>query len=181
MNRTNETNDNTTRSYLLHEIVLETARRHPEKTALMYRGDSPEFKEITFHELVSTIDMMAAGLTDLGIGKGDRVAILAGNSPKWAIADLASLRLGAIVVPIYQTLPPVAIKHILADSGAKLIFVGDKESYEKIAGIRAELPDLTQIVGFDKEGIPDSKLALPPPPMILKPPEKAHLSILNAA
>src|SRR5271165_1155427 len=58
-----------------------------------------------------------------GVGKGDRVAILSENRPEWAIADFATLLIGAIDVPIYATQTPEQCLHILQHSGAKVFFV----------------------------------------------------------
>ena len=89
----------------------------------MYRGDDHEYRSISYQEMSDSVDMAAAGIARLGIGKGDRVAIFSYNRPEWIIADLAVLKIGAIVVPVYHTLSPSAVKHILNDSGARLAFV----------------------------------------------------------
>lgn len=137
---------------LLHEIFAETARRHPDKPALMYRGADPHFTAISYGELAAQVRQAAVGLAARGIDRGDRVAILAGNGPGWAIADLAALRLGAIVVPIYHTLPPGAVRHILADSGSRLIFVGTAAHLEIVVAIKKELPALEHLVALNPEG-----------------------------
>src|SRR5207249_7055763 len=89
------------------------------------------------------------GLRELGLAPGDRVAILSPNRPEWAAADLASLLARCVDVPLYPTLPPKHLRHILHDSGASAVFVSDAEEYAKIAEIRSELPGLRHVIPFD--------------------------------
>ncbi len=80
----------------------------------------------------SKVRNVASALMDAGVEPGDRVAILAETSRDWKIADHAIHAAGAVVVPIYPTLPADLVHHILADSGAKAIFVQDKEQAKKL-------------------------------------------------
>jgi long-chain acyl-CoA synthetase len=96
---------------------------------------------------------VAESLRRLGVAKGDRVAICAYHGPEWVMADLAALKSGAIVVPVYHTLPPQAIAHILRDSGVKLVFVEDAAVFGKIDGVRGDLPLLKTVVAFDSRGL----------------------------
>ena len=71
-----------------------------------------------------------------GIGKGDRVAILSENRPEWAIADFATLLLGAVDVPIYATQTAEQSLYLLQHSEASIVFVSTPKQYEKIASIQ---------------------------------------------
>jgi long-chain acyl-CoA synthetase len=75
---------------------------------------------------------IASALIADGVEAGDRVAILAETSRNWKILDHAIHAVGAIVVPIYPTLPPDLVAHILADSGSKVLFVQNKEQAAKV-------------------------------------------------
>jgi long-chain acyl-CoA synthetase len=92
---------------------------------------------------------VSLGLCELGIGPGDRVAILSENRPEWAIADYACLALRAADVPIYPTLPPKQIEYILRDSGAAAVFVSSKMQLDKILEIKERLPELRHVMVFD--------------------------------
>jgi len=70
---------------------------------------------------------VAALLKEHGIKKGDRVAILADNSPRWGITYFAIVRLGAIAVPILPDFPEADVKHILNETGAKIIFTTQRQ------------------------------------------------------
>jgi len=92
---------------------------------------------------------LARGLTALGIGKGDRVALLCGDRPEWHIVDLAVLHLGALDVPVYPTLLASQVRPILTDSGACAIVVENTEQLSKVAEIRGSCPDLRHVILID--------------------------------
>ena len=73
---------------------------------------------------------------DLGIEKGDKVAILANTRPEWTYFDFAALTAGATVVPIYQTNSPEECQYVLENSDAKAVVVEDDEQLEKIRTVR---------------------------------------------
>ena len=98
------------------------------------------------------------GLCELGIGPGDRVAILSENRPEWAFADYACLALRAVDVPIYPTLPPKQIEYILRDSGAAAVFVSSKVQLDKILEIKERLPELRHVIAFDDLGAAEGTL-----------------------
>jgi len=108
------------------------------------------YKPISHSEVAERVRHAARGLSSLGVRRGDRVAILSENRPEWAIADFACLTAGLTDVPIYPTLPADQIAYILKDSGAVAIFVSTKEQAEKIREIRAQVPALKTVIGFDE-------------------------------
>jgi long-chain acyl-CoA synthetase len=108
------------------------------------------YKPISHSEVAERVRHSARGLTSLGVRRGDRVGILSENRPEWAIADFACLTAGLTDVPIYPTLPADQIAYVLKDSGAVAIFVSNKTQAEKIREIRAQLPALKTVIGFDE-------------------------------
>jgi len=112
--------------------LLETSvERFGARPALGMALETP----LTYSELFRSVSGMAAMLKKQGVRKGDRVAILGENSPNWCIACLASMRIGAIVVPILPDFPEADIHHILLDSEAKILFTTQRQM-EKVLGIR---------------------------------------------
>jgi long-chain acyl-CoA synthetase len=93
-------------------------------------------------ELRARVDGLAAALAARGIRPGDRVALMAGNSIDWIVADFAILTAGAVVVPIYATQAVDQVTHILADSGARLLFVESLALREKLAAAIALPPTI---------------------------------------
>jgi len=91
-------------------------------------------KPLTYNEFFRSVMGMAAMLKKQGLRKGERVAILGENSPNWGIACLASMRIGAIVVPILPDFPEADIHHILLDSEARILFTTQRQM-EKVLGL----------------------------------------------
>ncbi len=106
------------------------------------------WKTISSRELYQYVAGVAQKLQNWGIQHGDRVAILSENRPEWAVADFASLLLGAITVPIYPTLTPEQIAYMLKDSAAKVVFISTEIQLKKVLAIQNQT-QLQHIVIFD--------------------------------
>lgn len=116
---------------------------------VMKRKTGETWEEVTWRQLGEAYSDVARGLLQLGLGRGDSIAILSGNRPEWAFADLGIFAMDGIVVPLYWTLTPSQIRYILRDCEAKAVFVSDSGFLDRILGIRHELPDLQKIIIFD--------------------------------
>jgi long-chain acyl-CoA synthetase len=110
---------------------------------------------ISSRELYRKVIGTARSLAEWGIGRGDRVAILSENRPEWAIADFASMLLGAADVPIYPTLTEEQTLVILQDSGVRLAFVSTSEQLKKILAIKHRTT-IEKVVVMDDIGIPEA-------------------------
>jgi long-chain acyl-CoA synthetase len=122
---------------------------------------------IASHELYRDAVGTARTLEAWGIRKGDRVAILSENRPEWAVADFGSLLLGAVVVPVYPTLPAAQAAFILKDSGARVVFCSTSEQLKKVLLIKGET-QVEKIVVMDyvgvTEGLPMHRMMHNQPP-----------------
>jgi fatty-acyl-CoA synthase len=103
----------TTRSHALGDIPRRTARRVPNKVAII-DGDVT----LTFAEFEHHVDRAAAALQDNGFGVGDRVAVLAHNCWQYAVLAFATARAGVVLVPINFMLTAEEISYILGHSRA---------------------------------------------------------------
>ena len=82
---------------------------------------------------------------------------------QWAMADLATLRLGAIVVPIYPTLMANQVEYILRDSEPVAIFCSNAEQVAKIDEIKGSVPSLRNVISFEPVvGVEGQELGAPP-------------------
>jgi len=102
------------------EIFNETAKKYGNKTALIFYG-----KKISYEKLKELTDRFATALADLGITKGQTVALYLLNCPQYVIAYFATLRLGAKVTPISPVYTSKEVKHQIEDSEAKTIICED--------------------------------------------------------
>jgi long-chain acyl-CoA synthetase len=93
----------------------------PEGTAILDLGAAPA-RKISYGELDRLCDAFARGLRREGLGRGDRIAILALNSWAYIVAVFGAMRLGAVPVLVNVKLPKETVAYILQDSAAKLAF-----------------------------------------------------------
>ncbi|HEU4863972.1 MAG TPA: long-chain fatty acid--CoA ligase [Candidatus Limnocylindria bacterium] len=115
----------------------------------------------TYREMWDWVTSVSLGLKDIGIHDGDSVAIIARTRPEWAIADLASLALGAVTCPIYPQSEAGQAAFVINNVSARLIFVENAQQAAKIESIRAECPTLEHIVAFEPSGkLPAGTLTL---------------------
>lgn len=124
---------------------------------LNYKTDG-EWKSISSAQLVERSENVALGLYSLGLRKGDRAAILAANSPEWTLADAGCQFAGVIDVPIYTTLATDAVRYIIDDSAARLIFLQNKETFERVCAAIGECRSVEHFVLFDANGVEDERV-----------------------
>jgi long-chain acyl-CoA synthetase len=105
--------------------------------------------DIGYRDMAERVRDLSIGLLELGVRRGDRVAILSENRPEWAIADYACLAARCTDVPIYPTLPARQAEYVLRDSGAVAVLVSSAAQLEKVTTIRERLPALAHIIAFD--------------------------------
>ncbi len=105
----------------------------------------------TWSEILALVRRWRGSLSNTGLVPGERVAILLRNSVEWVCFDLAAQAHGLIVVPLYPADSPGNIAHILADSGARLLFLGSAEQWSRLAPLRSRFPALTQVLCLQSE------------------------------
>lgn len=128
--------------------MIESVGNHPDKLLMRYKRKG-EWQELTYGEFLAAVRNAAEFLSRIcRVRAGDRVALLAANSPEWAQVHYAITSLGAIVVPTDVKLREQEITHILADSGATVL-VGDLQTYSTIRDIERYCPALRHVVLFN--------------------------------
>ena len=132
----------------LFDIVEHQLINHPKEIALAGKVNG-EWKTCSTASLKEQADEISYGLFSLGINKEDKVAIISNNRPEWNITDFGVQQTGAVLVPVYPTISTVEFKFILEDSESKIVFVSDKDLFEKISSIKNELPFLKYIFTFE--------------------------------
>ncbi len=133
----------------LAELFLSAVEQHGSRLAYRYfPGEGRDLEGMTFDEVYEVVAAAAAGLQALGLTSGDKVAILAENSPEWALADFACLCTGILDVPIYSTLTTSQVAYILENSQAQLVFVSDAEQAEKVLEASRQIGRELRVVMF---------------------------------
>lgn len=142
------------------ELLTRTAQAHPQRHAIVFLG-----RHLTYRDLQSSVDRLAAGLAGLGVKKGDRVAVVLPNCPQAVITFYAVLRLGAVVVMMNPQYTEVELENQLRDSGSVVVVCLDKV-FASVAAIRARTAVTNIIVTSIADYLPTAdrlKLSLPLP------------------
>ena len=113
--------------------------RRPDKTAIEFKDSRGPLGslELTFSELQREVERWAAAFARMGVQKGDRVALYLCNRPEFVIAYLATLEVGAIMVPVNLRYQRRELSHILNDAEPALLLIEDERQavLDEIAGI----------------------------------------------
>jgi long-chain acyl-CoA synthetase len=137
------------------EALRVTAAGHPDIVAVRTPDDSVS---LTWAQLLERVDALAGGLAGLGVGKGECVALMLSNRPEFHIADLAAATLGATPFSIYTTYPAPDVQFLIADSGARVVFV-EQAFLPVVLEARAGLPGLEHLIVVDGDA-PEGVLTL---------------------
>ena len=127
------------------------AAGHGDRLALVHEPGSDAIERFSFDDIARKSNRLANLLVAYGIRPGDRVAILLPQRPETAISHVAIYKAGMVAVPLFTLFGPDALEFRLADSGARAL-ITDTASLEKIAPIRARLPQLAHLVVIDGAG-----------------------------
>lgn len=101
-------------------------------------------------ELQGQVENLACALEILGIAPQDMITVFSANRPEILITDFACYLNRAVPVSIYSTSSAEQVQYIVNDSGARIIFVGDKKQYDIARSIAADCKSLFKIVVFDE-------------------------------
>jgi long-chain acyl-CoA synthetase len=112
----------------------------PLRTAIVFEGE-----ELTYQELDERANRVANALIGLGVSPGDRVAVQLDNRPEFVEIFLGVMRAGAVIVPANVMYKAAEMQHLLADSGARVLFVAGALS-SQVEPLVSELDQLEQIV-----------------------------------
>jgi acyl-CoA synthetase (AMP-forming)/AMP-acid ligase II len=129
--------------------LARAGRAHGDATFVIY-----EDERVSFEGWFRAVAVLAAHLRELGVTKGDRVALAMRNLPEWPVAFFAITTIGAICVPLNAWWTGPELQYGLDNSGAKVL-ICDAERLVRIAPHRADLPGLAQVVVARADGAPD--------------------------
>ena len=133
----------------LADLFWHTLTPDDPQPRLSFRVDS-QIKSFTSQKFADRVLSCATRLEELGLRRGDRLAILSENRPEWHIVDFACHLLGLIVVPVYPTLSAARVRYQLRHSGAAAVFVSSAKFAESVGSVAGELPELRHILSPDE-------------------------------
>ena len=132
----------------LFDILDHQLNTHPKEIALAGKVNG-DWVACNSASLKEQADEISSGLLSMGISKDEKVAIISNNRPEWNIIDFGVQQTGAVLVPVYPTISVSEFQFILSNSECKIVFVSDKDLFDKISSIKKELPSLKNIFTFE--------------------------------
>ena len=131
----------------LHGLFKERVKRSGDKIAYRYFDSANKmWKDTSWNEAATQVAKMQAAIAKENLEIGDRVAIMAPNSPNWAHFEQAALGLGLVVVPLYTNDRADNIAYVLQDSGTKILFIDGHEQLQALDEIAPQMDGLVRIV-----------------------------------
>src|SRR5215213_5316800 len=122
-----------------------TAQAHPDRVAIRAKDD--EFS-CTWGEYAERVRAVAAGLSSLGVGRGDTVALMVVNRPAFHFADAGAMHLGAVPFSIYNTYTPEQIEHLVKDAGSA-VAITEQAYAERMLAARDASDTLEHVIVVD--------------------------------
>lgn len=119
----------------IHQVLIEAAEARPSSLAVISRHQR---LRLTFQELNRQVERTAAGLWSLGIGPGDRVGMWAANCAEWIYLQIATARIGAILVNVNPAYRSHELRFVLRKSRMKALFLQERDSRADYLAILAE-------------------------------------------
>ncbi len=139
----NPATDQSTIPSLIRNIVKNI---HPETHPFMSHKVNDKWVDISYRQALDKIDAISAWFLDIGIKKGDMLALIIENGPDYVYYDQALQQIGAVNTSIYPTLTETEIEYILNDSEAKTILVGNPFLLRKITRVANNCQSLIRII-----------------------------------
>lgn len=132
--------------------ILENFKNNPKKAAIREK-DFGIWHETTWEDYAVKIVKLAKYFENLGLSKGDNIAIIGDNKPEWIIAELAGQLLGLIPMGIYQDSVTEEVQYLLEASDSAVVIGEDQEQVDKALDIIEDLPKIKKIIFYDDRGM----------------------------
>ena len=133
-------------------LLSRNAIRYEDRTGLREK-DFGVWQETSWNDYYKHVEYCCLGMRELGLKRGDRLAILGDNCREWIYADLAAQSTGAVGVGVYPTSPANQVGYIVGHSDSVMVVVKDQEQADKILDVRDQLPKLRNIIVIDMKGL----------------------------
>ena len=133
----------------LIDIVPFQIKNYPRLDAICDKKEG-KWQSYSSLKIKEIIDGFSLGLLKLGFKPGDKISIISPSRSEWNFVDLGILQAGCIDVPIYPTMTENEFSYIFNDSKVKLVFVSDKELYDKVKHVLPNSSSIQDVYTFDK-------------------------------
>ena len=124
------------RDRALVQLFLERAEADADRVALRYK-EFGIWHELTWRAYRTNVERLALGFLGLGLGVGDRVAVMGRPTPEWLFTDVATQSIGGVTLGLYLTTAAKDVRHQLQDSGARIFVAETQEHVDKLLDAEA--------------------------------------------
>lgn len=142
-----------TKDLTLPKLLLQTARKYGSKKVAMREKEFGIWRPITWQEYLERVKALALGFVSLGLGHGDKVALIGQNRPEGLWAEMATLCAGGVAVWLYQDSLIEEVQFIVDHSDARLLIGEGQEEVDKGLAIKDRCPKLERIIWDDSRGL----------------------------
>ncbi len=138
------------------KLLVRNARRHGDRVALREK-EFGIWQSFTWREYLEHVRDFSLGLASLGLGRGDRVAVIGDNRPEWVWSELAAQAAGAASVGLYQDSNLNEVAYVIDHCDASFVVAEDQEQVDKLLDMLDKLPKVKRVVYTDPRGLRNYK------------------------
>ena len=132
-------------------MVKERASTYGSREVYRFKDKTTNtYKSFSWSELSTSIDLASKALIKMGFGYKSMIGIFSNNRIEWSITDYAILAIRGIVVPFFGNATKEQVKYIVDETKMELMFVGDREQYDKAKWVLDHSDTLKQIISLNK-------------------------------
>ena len=136
----------------LPKALVKMVGRDPARVALREKHLGL-WRDISWAEYLEKVKAVALGLHELGVRRGDHVAIIGENRPEWLYSAMGVMACGATFVGVYTTNPAVECEYVVGHSDSVVYICEDEEQLDKALVFRDRTPSLRKLVVWEMEGL----------------------------
>jgi long-chain acyl-CoA synthetase len=138
------------------KLLVENAERLGNKVALREK-EFGIWQSFTWQQYRDRVRDLSLGLLELGMQRGDKVAIIGDNRPEWVYSELAAQALGGAAVGLYQDSNLNEVAYVIDHCDAAFVVAEDQEQVDKVLGMIEKLPKIKRVIYTDPRGLRDYK------------------------
>lgn len=139
------------------ELLIERGKAQPHRSAIREK-DFGIWQSWTWEQVCAEVRAFACGLSEMGLARGDKVAILGDNRPRlyWAMAAVQSM--GGVPVPVYQDAIADEVSYVLSHAEIRFAVLENQEQVDKVLSVRENSPALEGLIYTDPRGMRNYKM-----------------------
>ncbi len=118
------------------------------QTAVFVAKQNGQWKYVSIAEYREKVDLLSYALLEMGMRKGDKLALISANCPEWNYLDMAAQQIGCILVPIYPTISADDYRFILDNAEVRMVFIDNIDLMRRIKHILEFLPRIEAVYSF---------------------------------